>query len=122
MMEPDLLALTVNLLRQLGYDTRAAPDAETALDLLARHPDTALLVTDVILRDRLEGLALAHSACERIPGLPVILMSGHATKTDLGGLDGSTVFLRKPFGRDELADQLSRLLPDSSATTSEQKV
>ena len=66
--------------------------------------------------------ALARAARKRIANLPVILMSGHATKSDLGGLDGSTVFLRKPFGRDELADQLSRLLPRSSATTSEQKV
>lgn len=96
------------LLGHAGYRTQAAASAEQALERLRHAPDIALLVTDIGL-PRADGWSLARDARALHAGLPVIYISGHAgNEWNTHGVAGS-VFLRKPFGFDELLGCVARL-------------
>ncbi len=107
--QPDMLALTARRLQELGYETRQATDASTALSALSEHPYAAVLVTDVVFGNGMEGIELARTARNQIPTLPILLVSGQAIRRDIGAGDPSTAFLSKPFSKEQLADTLALL-------------
>ncbi|MFE5310238.1 response regulator [Isoptericola sp. NPDC056573] len=75
--DPDAAAYVRTVLTRLGgMDVAVAGDGDTALERLDEHPE--LLVTDVELPG-LSGLELIHEARERVPGIPVIVMTAHAS-------------------------------------------
>ncbi len=118
---PEMLELLVKRMRRLGFDTKTATETDTALTLLAQHPEASVLVTDVMLGNGFNGIALARAARGKYADLPVIFISGQATRSDFNP-DGRTGFIRKPFGMKELDEQLSCVVPHFSATTSAQNV
>ncbi|MBL6459614.1 response regulator, partial [Belnapia sp. T6] len=64
-------------LRELGYRVLEARDGPEALQMLATsRPD--LLVTDVGLPHGMNGRQVAEAARERMPGLPVLFITGYA--------------------------------------------
>jgi PAS domain S-box-containing protein len=64
-------------LESFGYAVRAAPDAETALKILAKEAkDTALVITDISLNGPLSGVDLKHKLKEDHPKIRVVLTSG----------------------------------------------
>ena len=64
-------------LRELGYAVLEARDGPSALGILAStRPD--LLVTDVGLPNGMNGRQVAEAARERVPGLPVLFITGYA--------------------------------------------
>ncbi len=90
------------LLAELGYKTRWAGDAQTALELLARHPgDFDLVFSDVVMPG-ISGLDLAQQLRRERPGLPVILTSGYSHVIADEGTHGF-MLLRKPYSVEELA-------------------
>jgi DNA-binding NtrC family response regulator len=95
-----------------GYEVRTAPDAGTA-DLLCRLwlPDVVLL--DLVLPG-VHGIDLLRHIRDLAPGLPVIVVSGHATvKTTVEVLSaGAFSLLEKPVD----TDRLLALLEKASAT------
>jgi two-component system cell cycle response regulator CpdR len=88
-IQRDMIAL---LLEESDFTVIQCEDAETAsLALKARRP--SLLVTDVKLTGKMNGLELAHLARLNHPMVRVVVISGHRPATALP--DGVT-FLSKP--------------------------
>ena len=64
-------------LESFGHAVRAAPDAKTALRILAREAkDTALVITDISLGGSLSGVDLKQKLKENHPKIRVVLTSG----------------------------------------------
>ncbi len=110
--EVDLLDIAVTCLEDAGYTVYASPDGHTALEILSRHPETSLLLTDVVMPGGLHGVALAEKARERIPTIRVVYTSGFpsnvlADKVELR-LDAPMV--GKPYRRDDLLRRVRDVL------------
>ena len=105
----------VEILTILGYEVTAAASAEEAEGLCAaRRID--LLLTDMMLPGR-SGIDLAGTLKERLPALPVILMSGY-TDEDLLRRRVQTSgarFLQKPFDMATLAHAAREALDGEAA-------
>jgi DNA-binding NarL/FixJ family response regulator len=74
-----------NVLAGLGQrvDVLQADNLEGALALLASHPDTALVLLDLIMPDG-DGTSMLQRVHEAHPGIPIVVVSGatdHATVT-----------------------------------------
>jgi PAS domain S-box-containing protein len=96
---------TRNVLAGLGYDVTSAADGAEALALLDRGLRPDLLLTDVLLPNGMDGLAVAEQVLRRLPGLPVIYMSGYVENIDIhkSKLEPQVNLLLKPFRRAALA-------------------
>ena len=107
----DVREFGVAALTQLGYRVLDAADAAAALSLLDRHPEVALLFTDVGLPG-LNGRRLADEACRRMPLLKVLFTTGYARNAIIhhGALDPGIQLLTKPFTIDDLARHVQRAL------------
>jgi CheY-like chemotaxis protein len=92
-----LRALTRRVLEDAGY---RVTEAESGTEALANGPPD-LLLTDVVMPG-MSGRELAETIWERVPGLPVVLMSGYTDDVVVRhGLPGAG-FLEKPFTRAQL--------------------
>jgi PAS domain S-box-containing protein len=106
--DPDVLALAVTLLRELGYTVLTAADGPDALEVLGRE-SIDLIFSDVVMPRRMSGIDLAREAIRRHPRLKVLLTSGYADTAEPADLPG-VAFVRKPYRRRDLAAELKRLL------------
>jgi CheY-like chemotaxis protein len=109
--DAEVREFSASALAHLGYCVLEAPEASTALNLLAEHSEIALLLTDVGLPG-LNGRQLAEEARRRIPRLKVIYMTGYARNAIVhhGGLDAGVDLLAKPFTTAELGRTLQEVL------------
>jgi CheY-like chemotaxis protein len=108
--EGSVLRVMVKILRRAGYATIDARDAFEAQDRI-RELGTGLdlLVTDVMMPRR-TGTELARWMRERLPSIPVLLVSGFADDSLIREwVDADPdVFLPKPFAPDELIARVER--------------
>jgi CheY-like chemotaxis protein len=102
---------SASALTHLGYRVLEAPEASTALNILAEHSEIALLLTDVGLPG-LSGRQLAEEARRRVPRLKVVYMTGYAENAIVhhGVLDAGVDLLAKPFTTDGLGRKLQEVL------------
>ncbi|HTD29309.1 MAG TPA: ATP-binding protein, partial [Xanthomonadaceae bacterium] len=103
--------IAVALLHASGYRVHAVATGEEALRQLAEDPKIALLFSDVMLGDGINGKELTRMARERKPGLAVLLTSGYeeAVASEPDAEDGVEL-LRKPYRREQLAAAVQRAL------------
>jgi CheY-like chemotaxis protein len=96
------------LLQRAGYRVRTAPDFRLALELLEGDQSIDLLLTDIVMPDRVNGLALARMARLRRPGVKLLYVTGY----DIPGVESEALgpLLRKPFGDDDLLDAVRQVL------------
>ena len=110
--EPDIRLLIDGILRDEGYETRQAGDADQAIAAFrARRP--ALVILDVWLQgSRLDGLGTLQAISDETPPVPVIMISGHGTiETAVAAIQhGAYDFIEKPFQSDRLLLCLNRAL------------
>ncbi|KAF1070830.1 MAG: Blue-light-activated protein [Pseudomonas citronellolis] len=101
---------TALLLRDLGYQVSDARSAAVALRLVEAGLVPDVLVTDQIMAEQ-TGAQLAEILRQRLPHLPVLIISGYANLSpeQLCGFE----VLSKPFRRNELADRLAQLIDAS---------
>jgi PAS domain S-box-containing protein len=92
----------------LGCTVVPCPDAEAALDLLETDTAFDLLLTDIALGPGLRGTELAQRLEQRLPLLPVLLMSGFSQ--ELVGTSPGRELLQKPYTRDALERAMVRVL------------
>jgi PAS domain S-box-containing protein len=100
-------ASTADMLEELGYEVHEANSAEAALTLMSDGLAIDLLVSDHLMPG-MSGVELALTLRERLPKLPVLIVSGYA---DVEGLTPSLPRLTKPFRSTELAEMLASLAP-----------
>lgn len=110
--EADVRDYSQQMLSEAGYAVLAAADGPTALALLAKYPDVALLFTDVGLPAGMNGRVLADEARRQKPDLKVLFATGYARNAVVhdGRLDPGVELLVKPFSSSELIDRVARLL------------
>jgi CheY-like chemotaxis protein len=101
----------VRVVRSLGYEVRAARDAQDALRLLAEDLRCDPLFTDVVMPG-MSGGQLAQAVRMLIPGLPVVFVTGHNSDAAVEQLrrDGGAILLPKPYRRQALAAALRSAL------------
>ena len=95
----DLRAYCVGVLQELGYHVLEASNGRRALEILQAETDIALLFTDVVLPDGLDGRELAKEAQRRRPGLRVLFTTGYTRNAVIhsGRLDPGVHLIGKPF-------------------------
>ena len=110
--DEDMRFVAVTMLRSLGYIVLEAAAGPKALDTLARHGETALLVTDVVLAGAMNGRRLAEEAKKRHPRIKVLYMSGYTEDAIVhhGRLDHGVHFIQKPFRKLDLASKAREAL------------
>ena len=91
---------TCEMLRSLGHEVLEAPDAPTALEMLASNPVDTLL-TDVGL-PRVSGTVLARQARAKSKNLRIIIVTGDAGAAQDAREIGATL-LTKPYQSADLA-------------------
>jgi DNA-binding response OmpR family regulator len=121
--EPSIVTSLEFLMRQAGFETRAAADGEEALSLLATYRPHLVLL-DIMLPRR-SGLELCRliRADASLAGTRVLMLTAKGGNRDVErGLDaGADDYITKPFSTQELvaraqallADPVLRLAPDS---------
>jgi CheY-like chemotaxis protein len=108
--EPDVRALTWDLLELEGYDVTAVPDAESALEVAAVSPPD-LLLTDVVMPG-MNGIDLAAELARRQPDLRVLFVSGYAEDAPerQGRVIDAAHLLSKPASAADLVARVQRAL------------
>ena len=97
--EAAIRELLVWLLKDLGFQVRAAINGREAIALAARHPPD-LVISDLMM-PVMGGQELCHWVkTELRPAPPVILTSSVSANMVRGS--GADAFVRKPFDLDEL--------------------
>ncbi|TDF79655.1 response regulator [Pseudomonas sp. H9] len=112
--EEDALLELAELLEGEGFSCHTATSVKLALQQLTRHPDVALVITDLRMPEE-SGISLIkrlreHTARQH---LPVIVTSGHADMDDISDLLRLQVLdlFRKPIYHTRLLETLENLFP-----------
>jgi two-component system KDP operon response regulator KdpE len=107
--EPPIRKLLRMGLGAHGYEVLEAPNGRTALQLLERDPDLAIL--DLGLPD-IDGLELLRRIRAVREGLPVVVLSSRGDEAGkVAALDqGADDYVTKPFGMDELLARMRAAL------------
>ena len=107
--DDDVLAVTAESLRELGYQVVTAIDAARALEILRSDQPIDLLFSDVIIPGGTNGAQLAVTARRIRPKLKVLLTSGYtaAALSFEHGVPDNLNVVGKPYQRDELAKRLT---------------
>jgi CheY-like chemotaxis protein len=99
---------SAQVLRGAGYEVQIAPDYRLALEVLESNALVDLLVCDIVMPDRVNGLALGRMARLRRPELKIIYITGH----DIPGIEDEALgpVLRKPIDNDLFVAEIERVL------------
>jgi len=109
-------AIAVAFLASLGYRIHPVGTSGEALRMIADHPDVALLFSDIMLGDGMDGHALAAAAKAIRPGVAILMTSGYDDRTlsvERGDADVYPL-LRKPYRREQLAAAVLQALGASA--------
>ena len=78
--QPEVLSVSIELFRKLGYDVLSANNGSDALEILQRTPNVDVLFSDVVMPE-MNGIELAQRARSLFPHLKIVLASGYARAT-----------------------------------------
>jgi two-component system, cell cycle sensor histidine kinase and response regulator CckA len=104
--------MTARALSEAGYTTLEAEDGRDALDRIGTGSRLDLVVTDLGM-PRMDGNELARRLRADLPGLPVLLISGHVHEDPSEDGEEPWPLLRKPFPPEELVRRVTELLAAS---------
>lgn len=102
-------AMASEALREAGFQVIEAFNADEAICILLSGVRIDLIFSDVRMPGSMDGLGLLNYAREMVPGLPVILTSGHLLAR--GAMTkGAAHFFEKPYLFDEVVSVVTRVL------------
>jgi PAS domain S-box-containing protein len=112
-----VLALTSEMLNELGYQVITASDAKSALEVLQREPKVDLVFTDVVMPGGQTGIQLATAAREMRPGIKILLTSGYTGEALARHqpAEFNLPLIPKPFRQADLGGRLRTILDSDSA-------
>jgi DNA-binding NtrC family response regulator len=87
---------TVAALEDAGYWVFEAQNSNQALEQLAQHTEISVLLTDVRMPGRMNGLALVSQVQRDYPAIRAIVMSAHTTAEEASDA-GALGFVLKPY-------------------------
>ena len=96
------------VLQREGYVVSLAPDFRDALEILESEQRIDLLLTDIVMPDRVNGVALSRMARLRRQELKVVYMTAYS----IPGIDREALgpILRKPVEDDVLLSEIEKTL------------
>ncbi|TDV62611.1 response regulator [Pseudomonas sp. LP_7_YM] len=106
-----ILELVVDVLEMYGYKVRPFHDADEAWCFIrdCNYPPR-LLITDLNMPGKIDGVELIRRVLDVQPQMPVIVASGfHSASEDIA--DQSVFWLPKPFNIDQLHSICIKLAP-----------
>ena len=97
--DEELVRLVISeTLSEEGFDVTEACDADQALALLDHAPAFDLLLTDVHMPGRTDGLGVAAHARAQDPTLPIVVVTGRPENgRGVAGLRPYCAFVLKPY-------------------------
>ena len=99
--------VAVNLVEDAGFKALEAADAEEAIQILELRNDVGVVLTDVDMPGRINGLKLAFAVHNRWPPLAIIIVSG---QRPLDEMPVGSVFFSKPYSETEMLAKLREFL------------
>jgi len=108
--QAEVLELAVHLFQSLGYEVLPANNGKEALDLMHRHPDIAILFSDIVMPG-MSGVELAKQAAAHLPGIKILLTSGYSSSAfeDHGEEASQYGLINKPYRLSDIIKQLRAL-------------
>jgi DNA-binding response OmpR family regulator len=110
--EPALLAMTADMLLEMGYQSLRAGGADEALRLAEQHDAPIdLILTDVVM-PQMNGRELVDRVTASRSGIKCLFMSGYTENViaHRNVVEGGVHFLQKPFTMDELGAKVRQVL------------
>jgi PAS domain S-box-containing protein len=109
--DAQVLDLSGQMLRDLGYGVLEARNGAEALLVLEQHPEVCLLLTDVVMPD-MNGRELAEIATRRRPDLKTLFTTGYTQNAIVhnGVLTAGVHLLPKPATIEQLAAKVRAVL------------
>jgi DNA-binding NtrC family response regulator len=86
----------VAMLEDAGFSVCEAVDSAEALTMLARHEEIDVLMTDVRMPGRMDGLALVAQVCIAYPAIRSIVVSANGSAAQAANA-GAFGFVAKPY-------------------------
>lgn len=107
--EPGMLTLLERILKNAGFRTMTAHDAQDAIELYDRFVDIDMAVIDILLPD-LSGIEVLRYIRERNKELPILMVSAlNKAGPAVSSLQlGASDYIIKPFLPDELVDKVNK--------------
>lgn len=108
LVEDDVLVrfATAEILREAGFDVLEAVDSSEALALLTTGHPLDLVITDIRMPGRMDGVQLTGVIKNTRPNLPVALLSSHLDRNE----HQADVFVAKPYDPGNLVEVAKRLI------------
>jgi two-component system, response regulator PdtaR len=97
------------LIETAGLNVVQAGDVVEALAILERNADVALMVTNVVMRDSMDGVELAWLVNKRWPNVKIVVVSGKPGLSE-SDLPTKCLFLTKPYHESELMFEIRALV------------
>jgi len=113
--DAEVAQATAELLQDIGYQPVEAGDADAALAALERDPTIALVLSDIVMPGRLNGLELARSLRQQRPELPVLLATGYSQYVGAATREGFGL-VEKPYRRASLAASIRAAVERAAVT------
>lgn len=116
---PDVLALSREILEDVGYTVSTAETGEIALSLFkSMAPGSIdLLFTDLVMPGGINGIVLADEIKAIDPDLPVLMTTGYNEELVVDGpLASGLDVLGKPYRRSDLLDRVRQALNQRGVT------
>lgn len=107
------------ILQREGYDVETAEDSTSALEKI-KEQMFDVVISDMRMSSRFEGLELLREIKKMDPGLPVLIITAFAELNDAVNLvahEGAFYYLEKPIQIDVLKREVSRALQSRGAIT-----
>ena len=121
---PDVLALSREILEEVGYQVSVAETGEAALELFKTMPSGSvdLLFTDLVMPGGINGIVLADRIGSIDPDVPVLMTTGYNEDLVIDGPKASGLdVLGKPYRRTDLLDRVRQALNQRGATERRQR-
>lgn len=103
-----------DMVRDLGFETIEAADADEAISLLERCSEITVVFTDIQMPGSMDGLRLVAVVRDRWPPIALLVTSGQANPP-AAALPQGARFISKPYMHHELQAHLSALSSFGSA-------
>ena len=113
--EAHIRRLVCDFLRREGYEPLEAEDGEQALSVFHAHPDTALMLLDVMMLKR-DGWEVCRAVRET-SNMPILMLTARSEEFDelMGFEAGADDYVTKPFSPSVLMKRVAALLRRAQA-------
>ena len=104
----------VRVLKKEGYDVESFAEAPPALEHLRAHPDTRLIVTDLMLPGT-DGFGVLEAVRRSNPDVGLLMITGHGSvESAVDAMKrGANDYLTKPVNLDELRERVASIVEKS---------